>query len=106
MRSTVGGLIRSPPLGASGTGRPRAPKRWPFRWEGELRVRHSKLDVGAIEFPALAINRRQGLIDVRHSPQELTTCGAGALRNGYFDGLLVVEANCRVHQVSAARKLR
>lgn len=61
------------------------------------------LNVAAIEFPVLCFSG--SLVYAMPTPDVLTTCTKVALRNGYFDNLLIVDANGIGYWVKGARKL-
>lgn len=61
------------------------------------------LDVTSIKYPTLSFSK--GVVIVQRTAEDLTTCGKGALKNGWFDDLLIVDSAGLGYRVASARKL-
>lgn len=61
------------------------------------------MDVNKMEFPVLCIS--QYLVSVAESIDSVVVCGKGALRNGYYDNMLLIEPTGKAHRIGGAKKL-
>jgi hypothetical protein len=64
----------------------------------------NEINVAAIQFPVLCF--AQSIVRVKQNPDELTTCTKVALRNKFFDNMLIVEMGGKGYKVKGAKKLR
>jgi len=58
-----------------------------------------------IKFPVLSFCHNRKFLVFISSKDELTTCTSGALRNGYFNNLMIVDTDGRCFQLTCFRKL-
>ncbi len=56
-----------------------------------------------IKFPVLRFS--QMLVGVKNKEDDLTTCTKVALKKGFFDDMLIVEASGKAYKVTGAKKL-
>lgn len=62
------------------------------------------VEPGALTYPALCFS--QGLVEVASTSNDLVTCTKVALKNGYFNDLLVIDSEGWSHRVRRAEKVR
>jgi hypothetical protein len=61
------------------------------------------LPIDNLKFPLLCYN--QNLVLIKEDAVGLTSCGAGALKNGWFEGMAVIGSDLKCFTIVCAKKL-
>jgi len=63
------------------------------------------MDLDELSFPVLFITKDFKVADMARRPDDLLICGKGALHNGFFNNLLLVDTGGKAYRVKNAKKL-
>jgi len=61
------------------------------------------LPLKSLKFPILCFN--QNLVLIEENESDLSSCGAGALKNGWFEKMIIIDSEMKYVSVAYAKKL-